>query len=44
MLPDGGLEGGAEMNQIEGAGAWLIVAMAVAALLLDVLYWKGVAW
>ena len=31
------------MNQIEGAGGWLIVAMAIAALLLDVLYWKG-AW
>lgn len=31
------------MNQIELAGGWLIVVVAVVALLLDVLYWKG-AW
>lgn len=30
------------MNQIERAGGWLIAIMAVAALLLDVLYWRGV--
>ena len=30
------------MNQVEDAGGWLIVAMAIVALLLDVLYWRGV--
>jgi len=31
------------MNRIERAGGWLILVMGIAALLLDVLYWKG-AW
>ena len=30
------------MNRIERAGGWLILVMGIAAMLLDMLYWKGV--